>query len=170
MYTYIICTYIYIHTYTPLSLSIYIYIYIYKYRQVATSWPEATRASSLFWAAFRSRNNNNNNSCYNSNSDSNSNSHSNSNNHNYILWLNSRGVNRSPKLCMITTVGFHNFNIRIFNLRVSNPNKLIVDVFLTRCRSSMYQGLSPKNTMKFRKSTVVAAFRSGSAATTSGAG
>ena len=35
------------------------------------------------------------------------------------------------------TVGFHNFNLRIFNLRVSNPNKLIVDVFLTRCRISM---------------------------------
>ena len=28
----------------------------------------------------------------------------------------------------ITTVGFHNLNLRIFNLRVSNPNKLIVDV------------------------------------------
>ena len=28
------------------------------------------------------------------------------------------------------TVGFHNFNLRIFNLRVSNPNKLIVDVFV----------------------------------------
>ena len=28
-----------------------------------------------------------------------------------------------------TTVGFHNFNLRIFILRVSNPNKLIVDVF-----------------------------------------
>ena len=27
-----------------------------------------------------------------------------------------------------STVGFHNFNLRIFNLRVSNPNKLIVDV------------------------------------------
>ena len=53
-----------------------------------------------------------------------------------------------------TTVGFHNFNLRIFNLRVSNPNKLIVDVFLTRCRISMCQGLGPKNTMKFRKSTV----------------
>ena len=26
------------------------------------------------------------------------------------------------------TVGFHNFSLRIFNLRVSNPNKLIVDV------------------------------------------
>ena len=42
------------------------------------------------------------------------------------------------------TVGFHNFNLRIFNLRVSNPNKLIVDVFLTRCRISMCQGLGPK--------------------------
>ena len=41
------------------------------------------------------------------------------------------------------TVGFHNFNLRIFNLRVSNPNKLIVDVFLTRCRISMCQGLGP---------------------------
>ena len=27
------------------------------------------------------------------------------------------------------TVGFHNFNLRIFDLRVSNPKKLIVDVF-----------------------------------------
>ena len=27
------------------------------------------------------------------------------------------------------TVGFHNFNLGIFNLRVSNPNKLIVGVF-----------------------------------------
>ena len=26
------------------------------------------------------------------------------------------------------TVGFHNFNLRILNLRVSNPNKLILDV------------------------------------------
>ena len=42
------------------------------------------------------------------------------------------------------TVGFHNFNLRIFNLRVSNPNKLIVEVFLTRCRISMCQGLGPK--------------------------
>ena len=41
-------------------------------------------------------------------------------------------------------VGFHNFNLRIFNLRVSNPSKFIVDVFLTRCRISMCQGLGPK--------------------------
>ena len=41
------------------------------------------------------------------------------------------------------TVGFHNFNLRIFNFRVSNPNKLIVDVFLTRCRISICQGLGP---------------------------
>ena len=32
------------------------------------------------------------------------------------------------------TVSFHNVNLRFFNLRVSNPNKLIVDVFLTLCR------------------------------------
>ena len=44
----------------------------------------------------------------------------------------------------VFTVGFHNLNLRIFNLRVSNPNKLIVDVFLTRCRISMCQGLGPK--------------------------
>ena len=30
------------------------------------------------------------------------------------------------------------------NLRVSNPNKSTVDVFLTRCRISMWQGLGPK--------------------------
>ena len=42
------------------------------------------------------------------------------------------------------TVGFHNFNLRIFNLRVSNQNKLIVDDLLTRCRISMCQGLGPK--------------------------
>ena len=42
------------------------------------------------------------------------------------------------------TVGFHNFNLRIFNLRVSNPSKLIVDVFLTRYRISMCQGLGPR--------------------------
>ena len=44
----------------------------------------------------------------------------------------------------LDTVGFHNFNLRIFNLRVSNPNELIVDAFLTRCRISMCQGLGPK--------------------------
>ena len=43
----------------------------------------------------------------------------------------------------ILTVGFHNFNLRIFNLRVSNPDKFIVDVLLTRCRISMCQGLGP---------------------------
>ena len=42
------------------------------------------------------------------------------------------------------TPGFHNFNLRTFNLRVSNPNEVIVDVFLTRCRISMCQGLGPK--------------------------
>ena len=37
----------------------------------------------------------------------------------------------APSAGSAGTVGFHNFNLRIFNLRVSNPNKLIVDVFLT---------------------------------------
>ena len=36
------------------------------------------------------------------------------------------------------TVGIHTSS------RVSNPNKLIVDVSLTRCRISMCQGLGPK--------------------------
>ena len=49
-----------------------------------------------------------------------------------------------PQALAAHTVGFHNFNLRIFNLRVSNPNKLIVDVFLTRCRISMCQGLGPR--------------------------
>ena len=50
----------------------------------------------------------------------------------------------NPFPTSIVTVGFHNFNLRIFNLRVSNPNELIVDVFLARCRISMCQGLGPK--------------------------
>ena len=49
-----------------------------------------------------------------------------------------------PKLPMRSTVGLHNFSLRIFNLRVSNPNELIVDVFLTRCWISMCQGLGQK--------------------------
>ena len=47
-------------------------------------------------------------------------------------------------LWIACTVGFHNFNLRIFNLRVSNPNKFIVDVFSTQCRISMCRGLGPK--------------------------
>ena len=42
------------------------------------------------------------------------------------------------------TVGFHNFNLLIFNLRISNPNELPVDAFLTPCRVSMCQGSAPK--------------------------
>ena len=48
------------------------------------------------------------------------------------------------RTCDTSAVGFHNFNRRIFNLRVSNPNKAIVDVFLTRCRISVCQGLGTK--------------------------
>ena len=48
------------------------------------------------------------------------------------------------KLFNLLTVGFHNFNLRIFNSRVSDPNKLIADVFSTRYRISMCQGLGPK--------------------------
>ena len=53
-------------------------------------------------------------------------------------------------------VGFHNFNLRMFNLRVSNPNKLIVDVFLDTTSDFNVPGSRPnKNTMKFLKSTVI---------------
>ena len=44
----------------------------------------------------------------------------------------------------LSTVGFHSFNLRIINLRVSNQNKLIVDTLLTRCRISMCQGFGTK--------------------------
>ena len=50
------------------------------------------------------------------------------------------------------TVGFHNFNLRIFNLRVSNPDKLIVDLFDTMSDFNV-PGSGPKKSMKFRKST-----------------
>ena len=52
----------------------------------------------------------------------------------------------SDEVPHLRTVGLHNFNLQIFNLRVSNWNKLIVDVLLTRCRISMGQGLGPKKT------------------------
>ena len=53
------------------------------------------------------------------------------------------------------TVGFQNFDLRIFNLRVSNPNKLIVDVFVDTMSDFNVPGSRPnKNTMKFQKSTV----------------
>ena len=63
-----------------------------------------------------------------------------------ILWI---VICHFPICCeglswiCLRTVGLHNFNLRIFNLRVSIPNKLVVDVFLTRCRISMCQGLGP---------------------------
>ena len=42
------------------------------------------------------------------------------------------------------TVGFHNFNLRIFNLRVSNPNKLILDVFFDMMSDFNVPGSRPK--------------------------
>ena len=52
-------------------------------------------------------------------------------------------------------VGFRNFNLRIFNLRVSNPNKLIVDVFWHDVGFQCARVSAQTNTMKFRKSTVI---------------
>ena len=43
-----------------------------------------------------------------------------------------------------TTVGFHNFNLIIFNLRVSNPNKLIVNVFFDTMSDFNVPGSRPK--------------------------
>ena len=65
---------------------------------------------------------------------------------NFALLQGRRGGSAARFLApsSAATVGFHNFNLRIFNLRVSNPDKLFVDVFLTRCRISMCQGLGPK--------------------------
>ena len=57
-------------------------------------------------------------------------------------------------------VGFHNFNLRMFNWRVSNPNKSIVDVFCGHDVGFQCARVSAqKKTMKFRKSTVVGLFR-----------
>ena len=44
------------------------------------------------------------------------------------------------------TVGFHNFNLRIFNVRVSNPTKLIVDVFFDTMSDFNVPGSRPKKT------------------------
>ena len=61
----------------------------------------------------------------------------------HLKWPWFPGWRPAPLPHACWTVGFHTFNLRIFNLRVSNPNKLIVGVFLTRCRISMCQGLGP---------------------------
>ena len=56
---------------------------------------------------------------------------------------------------LTTTVGFHNFNLRIDNLRVSNPNTFIVDVFVdTMSDFNVPESRPEQKTMKFRKPTV----------------
>ena len=44
------------------------------------------------------------------------------------------------------TVGFHNLNLRIVNSRVSNPNKLIVDVFVDMMSDFNVPGSRPLHT------------------------
>ena len=44
-------------------------------------------------------------------------------------WLGASLEDASTQAGGVNTVGFQNFNLRIFNSRVSNPNNLIVDVF-----------------------------------------
>ena len=55
---------------------------------------------------------------------------------------------------VINTVGFHNFNLRIFNLRVSNPNNYFFHFYDTISDFSVPGSRPPKNTTKFRTSTV----------------
>ena len=52
------------------------------------------------------------------------------------------------------TVGFYNINLRIFNLRVTNPNKFI-GLFFGTMSDFNVPGSRPKNTMTFLKSTVL---------------
>ena len=51
-------------------------------------------------------------------------------------------------IIIIITVGFHNFNLRIFNLRVSNPNKFIVDVFVDTMSDFNVPGSRPPKTRR----------------------
>ena len=142
IYVQVLSIYLSIYLSLSLSLSLYIYIYIFvhlhKYRWwTGRSSPDRRHGQSdvvsiivILFICINSvaiiiiiinRINNNNNNA------------NNAMNHNNNM--NSAEQN---------TVGFHNFNLRIVNLRVSNPSKLIVDVLLTRCRISMCQGLGPK--------------------------
>ena len=78
-------------------------------------------------------------------------------NHNWhIITLDRCTESFCKPLVPNSTVGFHNFNLRNFNLRVSNPSKLIVDVcFFDTMLDFNVPGSRPKNnTIKFRKSTV----------------
>ena len=59
-----------------------------------------------------------------------------------IIDCNSHS-NRSND-CNYNTVGFHNFNLRIFNLRVSNPDELIVDVFFDTMSDFNVPGSRPQ--------------------------
>ena len=61
----------------------------------------------------------------------------------YTVWR--RPVKTRPSRTP-PTVGFHNFNLRIFDLRVSNPNKLIVDVFVDTMSDFDVPGSRPEKT------------------------
>ena len=82
----------------------------------------------------------------------NNNTTTNNNNNTTTTTTNNNIVNHH------ITVGFHDFNLRIFNLRVSNPNTLIVDIFLHDVGFQCARVSAQKNTMKFRKSTVTIDF------------
>ena len=56
-----------------------------------------------------------------------------------------RRARATPLSEPVCTVGFHNFNLRIVNLRVSNPNKLIVDVLFDTMSDLNVPGSRPKN-------------------------
>ena len=72
-----------------------------------------------------------------------------------LVWRRPEPSASLASLAMFLTVAFHNFNLRNFNLRVSDPSKLIVDVFFDTMSDFNVPGSRPnKNTMKFRKPTV----------------
>ena len=110
MYMYSMCVHLYLSIYLSLSLSIYIYIYIglphgARGPLALRGGLPGQRLHQVQGKIFHTR----------------------SHKHDWeIHWK----MPDTWKLHTLHTVAFHNFNLRIFHLRVSNPNKSIVDVFL----------------------------------------
>ena len=119
-----------------LSLSIYIYIYIYLFTDTGITYTEYHTINSYYWRNERNMFLTKHNRAQSANQVP-------KRERGGVLggmppawtggartsWRTRFGRPSSRSACARSTVGFHNFNLRIFNLRVSNPNKLIVDVF-----------------------------------------
>ena len=86
--------------------------------------------------------------------DAHTHTHTHTHTHIYIYIYTCIHTRMSACICIHThtmhayihTVGFHNFNLRSFNLRMSNPNKLIVDVFVDTMSDFNVPGSRPKTT------------------------